>query len=61
MVLATRHGNEEKLYVKEEGGDFESLDKTKVVNWVTEQMDIKFSAKKIFIEVTGPNYMNRRF
>jgi len=61
MVLTTRRGNEEKLSVKEEGGDFESLDKTQVVNWVTERMDMKFSAKKIFIEVTGPNYMNRRF
>uniref|UniRef100_A0A7S4W6M9 Dynamin N-terminal domain-containing protein n=1 Tax=Ditylum brightwellii TaxID=49249 RepID=A0A7S4W6M9_9STRA len=61
MVLTTRRGDKETLFVKEEGGDFMPLDKTEVVSWVTQRMDTKLSEKRIFIEVTGPDYMNRRF
>mmetsp|Transcript_24327 Transcript_24327/g.32305 ORF Transcript_24327/g.32305 Transcript_24327/m.32305 type:complete len:918 (+) Transcript_24327:92-2845(+) len=61
MVLTTRRGDEETLFVKEEGGEFMALEKTEVENWVTQRMESNLSEKRIFIEVTGPNYMNRRF
>lgn len=55
------NGPKEQLLVKEEGGKFMPLDKKEVVAWVTQKMDTNLSDRKIFIEVTGPEYMNRRF
>jgi GTPase SAR1 family protein len=72
MVLTTRRAESERVEVKaRENESFRSIKKEDVMKWVKEQMEFtgrdgkfgncKISTDRIFIEVSGKNYKNRRF
>jgi hypothetical protein len=65
MVLTTRRSPEESVQVKEDFGDifgdFQTLRKDQVMDWVTSKMTGGIKSDKIYIEVSGPDYMYRRF
>lgn len=72
MILTTRRSDIENVRVKAHGDErFVEYDREKVMVWAQAQMEStwtatatngpKISNKPIYIEVTGPNYMNRRF
>jgi Dynamin family len=71
MIVTTRKSNMDSVKVKAYGDStFIEYDKKDVMIWAQQQMDvpkkagtntIQISDKPIYIDVSGPNYMNRRF
>ena len=72
MVLTTRRSDTESVKVKVHGDEgFVEYEREQVMVWAQKQMAEtgttaatrvpKISNKPIYIDVTGPNYMNRRF
>lgn len=72
MILTTRRSDVEQVRVKAYGEEaFREYDREKVMVWAQTQMEDagtttatkrpKISNKPIYIDVTGPKYMNRRF
>ena len=66
MVLTTRRDAKEEVRVKDESDDsiYQPLAKEKVMEWALQKMSAtgsKITDKNIYIEASGPDYMNRRF
>ena len=65
MVLTTRRGDKGsvvKVLVKDGDGQAEKKDdKTEVMEWVADRMPEHISSEKLYVQVTGPDYMDRRF
>jgi len=66
MVLTTRRDAKEEVRVKDETDDsiYQPIAKEKVMDWALQKMSAtgkRITDKRIYIEASGPEYMNRRF